>query len=119
MTESPTERDPVFLTAYRHPRESGGPRAVVAPLPVLDSRVRGNDEVGRGLFEIFGFTFVQTLGGVSRHTAADGGPGACLFFFCRNRWSKGGIEVGDGPGTRKAPGPMAGCGGRAALRSGR
>jgi hypothetical protein len=109
--------DPVFLTAYRHPRESGGPGAVVAPLPLLDSRFRGNDEVVRELFEIFGFIFVQALGGLSRHT--DRRLGACLFFFCRNRWSKSRIEVRDGPGTRKAPGPMAGCGGRAALRSGR
>jgi hypothetical protein len=31
----------------RHLRESGGPGAAAAPLPLLDSRFRGNDDGAR------------------------------------------------------------------------
>jgi len=38
--------NPVFTTAYRHPRESEGPGSAAATLPALGSRFRGSDEAG-------------------------------------------------------------------------
>ena len=50
-----------FTTGYRRPRESGGPGATAAALPLLDSRFRGNDEKERQVVELSGFILGQAL----------------------------------------------------------
>jgi CDP-diacylglycerol pyrophosphatase len=50
----------VYTSAYRLPRESGGPGQPFGPLP-LDSSFRGNDEEGEELVENSGFTLGQAV----------------------------------------------------------